>query len=132
MLNKVILLGRLTKDPELETTANNNLHAKFTLAVDRRFVREGMQQTDFIPISVWGKTAEFVSMYFKKGMRVAVSGRLEVNSYQDKQSGQNRTFTQVTAEEVYFADGKKGGNKKEEAGIDFIDSAFNIDNIDFN
>lgn len=109
-MNKIILMGRLTKEPETETTVNNNLHTKFNLAVDRRFSREGYQQTDFIPISVWGKSAEFASMYFKKGMRVVVVGRLELNNYVDKQTGQNRTFTQVTAEELHFAESKKTSN----------------------
>lgn len=106
-MNKIIIMGRLVKDPETETTVNNKLHARFTLAVERKFSREGGQKTDFIPISVWGKSAEFASMYFKKGLRVSIVGRLELNNYTDKQTGKNRTFTQVTAEELYFADGKK-------------------------
>lgn len=106
-MNKVNLLGRLTKDPEIETTVNNNLHARFTIAVDRRFAREGYQNVDFVPVSVWGKSAEFASMYFKKGMRVGISGRLEFNQYTDKATNQQRTFAQVTAEDLYFADGRK-------------------------
>lgn len=121
-MNKVILMGRLTKDPETETTVNNNLHAKFNIAVDRRFTRDGAQQADFIPISVWGKNAEFASMYFKKGMRVAVVGRIEINNYQDKQSGQNRTFTQVTAEELHFADAKRDSNDPFAGGYNNMNS----------
>lgn len=150
-MNKVNLMGRLTRDPEIETTVNNNLHARFTIAVDRRFAKEGYQSADFIPISVWGKTAEFASMYFKKGMRVAVSGRLEVNQYTDKATGQQRTFTQVTGEELYFADSKRDGsnnndpfsapssqNQYANSDVDDVqfsdisdDSSFNIDNDPF-
>ena len=131
MLNKVILLGRLTKDAEITTTTNGVIKANFTIAVDRKFAKEGAQQTDFINCEAWSKTAEFITQYMHKGDRICICGRLAVDQYRDNQ-GNNKTFTKVVVEEAYFADGKKGGSKKEEAGIDFIDSAFNIDNIDFN
>ena len=73
-MNKVILMGRLTKDPMIETTAVGTLYTKFTIAVDRRFAKEGSQQADFIPVTAWGKTAEFITMYFKKGVRMAIVG----------------------------------------------------------
>lgn len=122
-MNKIIIMGRLVKDPETETTVNNKLHAKFTLAVERKFSREEGQKTDFIPISVWGKSAEFASMYFKKGLRVSIVGRLELNNYIDKQTGRNRTFTQVTAEELYFADAKKENSQD----IFNAEESFNLD-----
>lgn len=79
----------------------------FNLAVNRRFVKEGQErQADFISIVAWGKTAEFVSKYFKKGQQVAVAGRIETRNYDDAQ-GQKRYVTEVIAEEVYFADSKK-------------------------
>ena len=104
-MNKVILLGRLTKDVETRyTQTNNSLVATFTLAVNRRFAKEGEErQTDFINIVAWGKTGEFSSKYFKKGLQVAVVGRLQNRSYEDS-NGQKKYITEVIAEEVYFAD----------------------------
>ena len=107
-MNKVILMGRLTKDPEVRyTQTNNTLVASFSLAVNRRFVREGDSQTaDFINIVAWAKTGEFVSKYFKKGQQVAVVGRIQTRTWDD-QNGQKRYVTEVVAEETYFADSKK-------------------------
>ena len=107
-MNKVILLGRLTKDVETRyTQTNNSLVATFTLAVNRRFAKEGEErQTDFINIVAWGKTGEFSSKYFKKGLQVAVVGRLQNRSYEDN-NGQKKYITEVIAEEAYFADSKK-------------------------
>lgn len=110
-MNKVILLGRLTKNPEVRyTQTTNTLVASFTLAVNRRFVKQGEErQTDFINIVAWNKTGEFVSKYFKKGQQVAVVGRLQTRSYQDN-NNQTRYVTEVIAEEVYFADSNKNEN----------------------
>ena len=110
-MNKVVLMGRLTKDPEVRyTQTNNTLVASFTLAVNRRFTREGDQQTaDFINCSAWAKTGEFVSKYFKKGQQVAVVGRLQVRNYDDDK-GTKHYITEIIAEEVYFADSKKNGD----------------------
>ena len=107
-MNKVILMGRLTRDPEVRyTQTNNTLVASFSLAVNRRFTREGDTQTaDFINVSAWAKTGEFVSKYFKKGQQVAVVGRIQTRSWEDGQ-GQKRYATDVVAEEVYFADSKR-------------------------
>ena len=108
-MNKVILMGRLTRDPEVRyTQTNNTMVASFALAVNRRFAREGDSQTaDFINITAWGKTGEFVSKYVKKGQQVAVVGRIQTRSWEDQQ-GQKRYATDVVAEEVYFADSKRG------------------------
>lgn len=106
-MNKVELLGRLTKDPEIRyTQTNNTMVASFTLAVNRRFVKEGEQQADFINCVAWKGTAEFVSKYFKKGQQVAVAGRIQTRNWEDD-NGQKRYATEVVAEEVYFADSKK-------------------------
>lgn len=106
-MNKVELMGRLTRDPEIRYTTNNNTAvAQFTLAVNRRFVKEGEKQADFINIVAWGKTAEFVGKYFVKGLQVAVCGRITTRDYDDK-DGKKVYVTEVTAEEVYFADSKK-------------------------
>lgn len=109
-MNKVILMGRLTRDPEVRYTQNTNtLVASFSLAVNRRFVRQGEErQADFINIVAWNKTGEFVSKYFKKGQQVAIIGRLQTRNWDDEQ-GQKHYITEVVAEEAYFADSKRDG-----------------------
>lgn len=115
-MNKTILLGRLTKDPETRYTQNSNMQVtSFTLAVNRHFVKEGEErQADFINIVSWNKTAEFVSKYFKKGQQVAVVGRLQNRTWDDQQ-GQRHYATDVVAEEVYFAEGKKNDSQNNTA-----------------
>jgi len=107
-MNKVCLIGRLTKDPEIRyTQTSNTMVVNFNLAVNRRFVKEGEErQADFITIVAWNKTAEFVSKYFKKGQQVGVFGRIQTRNWDDEQ-GQKRYATEVIAEEVYFADAKR-------------------------
>lgn len=105
MLNKAILMGRLTADPELKHTQNNIPVTSFTLAVDRSFGKE--KQTDFLDIVAWRNTAEFVAKWFRKGMLVAVSGRLQTRTWEDKQ-GNKRKTVEVVADEVFFAEGKRG------------------------
>lgn len=103
-------MGRLTKDPEVRYTQTNNTQVtSFTLAVNRRFTKEGEQQADFINCIAWSKTAEFVSKYFKKGQQVAVVGRIQVRNYEDDK-GTKHYITEIIAEEVYFADSNKEGN----------------------
>ena len=106
MLNRVILIGRLTKDPELRYTQNGTAVATFTLAVDRKFKRE---ETDFIPIVVWAKQAENCANYLNKGSLVAIEGRIQVRTY-DNQEGQRRWVTEVVAEDVRFM-GKPAGSR---------------------
>lgn len=107
-MNKVNLIGRLTKDPELRyTTTNNTAVCSYTLAVDRRFKAQGGErQADFINIVAWSKTAEFCSNYFKKGQQVAVSGRIQTRTWDDN-DGKKHYATEVVAEDVYFADSKR-------------------------
>ena len=109
-MNKVILMGRLTRDPEVRyTQTNNTLVASFSLAVNRRFVRQGEErQADFINIVACSKLGEFCSKYFKKGQQVAVTGRLQTRTWDDDQ-GQKHYITEVIAEEAYFADSKRDG-----------------------
>lgn len=104
MLNKAILMGRLTADPELKHTQNNIPVTSFTLAVDRTFGKE--KQTDFLDIVAWRNTAEFVAKWFRKGMLVAVSGRMQTRTWEDKQ-GNKRKTVEVVADEVFFAEGKR-------------------------
>ena len=107
-MNKVILMGRLTRDPEVRyTQTNNTLVSSFSLAVNRRFVAQGQERhADFINVVAWSKLGEFCSKYFKKGQQVGVIGRIQTRSYDDAQ-GQKRYVTEVVAEEAYFADSKK-------------------------
>lgn len=115
MLNKAILMGRLTADPELRHTQNNIPVTSFTLAVDRSFGKE--KQTDFLDIVAWRNTAEFVFKWFRKGMLVAVSGRMQTRTWEDKQ-GNKRKTVEVVADEVFFAEGKRG--QEEEGSGAFV------------
>ena len=107
-MNKVILMGRLTRDPEVRyTQTNNTLVASFSLAVSRRFTRQGEErQADFINVVAWSKTGEFVSKYFKKGQQVSIIGKITNRSFEDK-NGNKKDITEILAEEVYFADSRK-------------------------
>jgi len=108
MLNKVILIGRLTKDPELRYTPSGVAVATFILAVDRPFTnQQGERDTDFIPIKVWRKQAENCAKYIGKGSLVAVDGRIEVRSFE--QDGQRRWITEVVADNVRFLDSRGKG-----------------------
>ncbi len=110
MLNKVALVGRLTKDPEVRYTADNQTPiAKFTIAVDRTFKREGQPTADFIPIIVFGKSAENCGKFITKGRLVAVSGRIQTRSWDD-QEGKRHYATEVIADEVDFLD--RGSDSK--------------------
>ncbi|MBQ3390940.1 MAG: single-stranded DNA-binding protein [Clostridia bacterium] len=106
-MNKVILMGRLTANPELKHTQSNLPVVNFTLAVNRPYTKQGQErQADFIDIVCWRSTAEFVSRYFTKGQQVAVCGSLQVRNWQDQQGNKRRSY-EVVADEVYFADSKR-------------------------
>ena len=107
-MNHIVLMGRLTRDPELRHTQSGTAVASFTLAVDRPYSGRdsGDRQTDFIDIVAWRNTAEFVSKYFTKGQMVAVHGRLQLRDWTDKE-GNKRRAAEVVAENVYFAESKK-------------------------
>lgn len=110
MLNVVVLTGRLVADPELKTTQSGNSVCTFRVAVDRSYAPQGEERkADFITVTAWRKTAEFVSKYFQKGSMISVQGRLETRQYQDK-NGNNRTATEVLAAEVGFC-GPKAADK---------------------
>ena len=107
MLNKIILMGRLTHDPELRRTQNGTAVTGFSLAVERDFKDEdGKRATDFIDIVAWRNTAEFVSKYFTKGRMAVVSGRLQIRNWTDKE-GNKRRSAEVVADNVYFGDSKR-------------------------
>lgn len=117
--NKVILIGRLTRDPELKFTAGSGIGVcTFTLAVDRPFKgQDGEKQTDFIPIVCWRKLAETVANYTAKGRLVAVSGAIQVRKYQ-AQDGSNRYATEVVADAVQFLDKAKDGEQNTQSQSD--------------
>lgn len=107
MLNKAILMGRLTRDPELKYTQGNLPVVQFTVAVERNRAAQGQEkQTDFINVVAWRKTAEFVSQWFTKGMMIIVEGSIQSRSWQDKE-GHNRTTIEVVASAVQFGETKK-------------------------
>lgn len=107
MLNHIVLMGRLTRDPELRRTASGVAVTSFSVACERDFKTDsGEKETDFIDIVAWRNTAEFVSKYFAKGRMAVVSGRLQIRSWTDKE-GNNRRSAEVLADNVYFGDSKQ-------------------------
>lgn len=122
-MNKVILMGRLTKDPEVRYINNNNTAVcNFTLAVDRKFQKE----TDFIPIVAWNKLAEFCSKYFTKGMRVAIVGSIQTRTWDDNK-GNKHYATEILANEAYFADSKKDYSNTSSNNEESEEFGFEID-----
>ena len=106
MLNKIIIMGRLTRDPELRRTGSGTAVTSMTLAVDRDFKSQsGEKETDFIDVVAWKNTAEFVSKYFTKGRMAVVEGRLQVRDWTDKDGNKRRAYEAV-ADHVYFGDSK--------------------------
>ena len=111
MLNKIFLMGRLTRDPEMRHTQNGTAVASFSIAVDRDFKdkRSGEKVTDFVDIVAWRSTAEFVDKYFSKGRMAVVEGRLQIRDWTDK-DGNKRRSAEVVADSIYFGDSKKEGD----------------------
>ena len=110
MLNHIVIMGRLTRDPELRRTGSGIAVASFTVAVDRDFGGRdgGEKETDFIDCVAWRQTGEFVSKYFTKGSMIVVSGRLQIRSWTDKDGNKRRT-AEVVADNCYFGENKKDG-----------------------
>ena len=106
MLNKAILMGRLTRDPELRHTQNNTPVASFTLAIDRRKGSNGERQTDFIDCVAWGRQGEFVKQWFSKGVMAIVVGRIQSRNWEDK-NGSKRTTIEINVDEISFGETKK-------------------------
>ncbi|MDF2566549.1 MAG: single-stranded DNA-binding protein [Oscillospiraceae bacterium] len=109
MLNKAILMGRITADPELKHTPNNVSVVSFSLAVNRTFTTKGGErQTDFIDVVAWRQTADFVGKYFRKGQLMAVEGSIQTRTYEDK-NGNKRKAVEIVADQVHFAESKGSG-----------------------
>ncbi len=132
-MNKIILLGRFTKDPEIRYTPSGACVAQFTLAVDRPYTKDGQKEADFITCVAWGKTAEAIGNYVHKGQRLLVEGRLQIRSY-DAQDGSKRWVTEVIVSHGEFIERKEqqpaapqpaqqggyyGGGAQQPAGGDF-------------
>ena len=114
-MNKVVLMGRLTRDPEVRYSAGENALAiaRYTLAVDRRFRRDGEATADFINCVSFGRTAEFAEKYFKQGTKIAITGRIQTGSYTNR-DGQKIYTTDVVIEEQEFAESKKAAGEQEQ------------------
>ena len=107
MLNHIVVMGRLTRDPELRKTASGVSVASFSVAVDRDFSQQdGKKETDFLDVVAWRNTAEFAAKYFTKGRMAVVSGRLQIRNWEDKEGNKRRT-AEILAENIYFGDSKK-------------------------
>lgn len=137
-MNKVILMGRLTRDPEVRYSAGDNSTAvaRYTLAVNRRFKRDNEPTADFIPCVAFGKAAEFAEKWFRQGMQVTISGRIQTGSYTNRE-GRKVYTTEVVLEEQEFAESKRDGNAPVLQPADAGDGFMNIpdgieDNIPFN
>jgi len=121
-MNKVILIGRLTKDPELKyTPGSGTAVTTVTLAVDRRYTKDEKKEADFIPVVIWGKSAESTAQYMRKGLLMGVAGRIQTRSYEAKEGGK-RYITEVVAEEIQFLEwGKKDENSSYSTSDDYSD-----------
>jgi single-strand DNA-binding protein len=118
MLNNVIIMGRLTRDPELRRTQSGTAVTSFTMAVDRDFKSQiGEKETDFIDVVAWRNTGEFAAKYLAKGRMAAVEGRIQVRDWQDK-DGNRRKSVEVVADNVYFADSKRDSKPQESRTVD--------------
>ena len=127
MLNHVVIMGRLTKDPDVRRTPQGTSVTSFTLAVDRDYGKDGKKATDFIDCVAWKGTADFVGKYFTKGRTAIVSGRLQLRDWTDK-DGNKRRSAEVIADSVYFGDSKKDEQK---AAVSVSFDELNEDNSDF-
>lgn len=118
MLNNVVIMGRLTRDPELRRTQSGTAVTSFTMAVDRDFKSQsGEKETDFIDVVAWRNTGEFAAKYLAKGRMAAVEGRIQVRNWQDK-DGNRRKSVEVVADNVYFADSKRDSKPQESRTVD--------------
>ena len=129
MLNHIVLMGRLTRDPELRRTGSGIAVASFSLAVDRDFGKNeaGEKETDFIDCVAWRQTGEFVSKYFTKGRMAVVSGRLQIRSWTDK-DGNKRRSAEVVCDNVYFGDSKRDGDSGSSYGNSYSAGGYNSGN----
>ena len=119
-MNKVILMGRLTREPEVSSSTSGTTFARFSIAVDRKFKKEGDPDADFFNCTSFGKQAEFVERYLKKGTKIVVSGRLQNNNYTNK-DGQKVYDVRIMCEEVEFAESKNSSESNNSGSADVTD-----------
>ncbi len=119
-MNKVIMMGRLTRDPEVSSSTNGTTFARYSIAVDRKFKKEGDPDADFFNCTSFGKQAEFVERYLKKGTKVVVTGRLQNNNYTNK-DGQKVYDVRIMCEEVEFAESKNSSESSNSGSADVTD-----------
>lgn len=125
-MNKVVIAGRLARDPELRATAMGKSVMTFSVAVDRRFKQEGQPTADFFNVTAWGKQAEVISQYMTKGSQIIIAGRLQTRSYQ-AQDGTNRNVTEIVLEEFDFVGGKSDKKESQNNSIEeFNDPDFSL------
>ncbi len=124
-MNKVVLIGRLTKDPEVRYTQNQKVICQFTLAVDRPFrAQNGDQEADFIPVVLWGKPAELAGNSCMKGHRLCVEGRIRVHTYEDDSTHKTVWFTEVIGDHIEFIEKKSEISRMEVGSADKMDKIF--------
>ncbi len=129
MLNKIVIMGRLTRDPELRRTQSGTAVTSFSVACDRDYkAQDGEKETDFIDVVAWRTTAEFVCKYFTKGRMAVVDGRLQIRNWTDKEGGKRRS-AEVVADNVYFGDSRPREDQESAApsGGDFGDTPEGFD-----
>ena len=127
-MNSLHIMGRLTADPEITSTQSGTTIARYTVAVDRKFAKDGQQKTDFFTCTSFGKQAEFVEKFLKKGVKVVVSGEMRLDTVQ--KDGKNVTYPKVAVNEIEFAESKKeSGEAKTD---DFLNVADGLDDLPFN
>lgn len=130
-MNKFQFMGRLTKDPEMRSTTTGTQVSAFSLAVNRRFANQnGERQTDFFNLTAFGKTAEFIGKYFRKGAQVLVEGRIQNRTWED-QNGQKRYATDFIVEDTYFADSKRDSSAGEIPNVAITSNDVDVDGGEF-
>ena len=128
-MNSLHIMGRLTADPEITSTQSGTTIARYTVAVDRKFAKDGQQKTDFFTCTSFGKQAEFVERYLKKGVKVVASGEMRLDTVQ--KDGKNVTYPKVAVNEIEFAESKKSDSGEAKTD-DFLNVADNLDELPFN
>ena len=116
-MNRVVIIGRLTADPELQFTQSGTGYANVRVAVDRDKSKDGEKETDFIPVTVWGKSAENLAKYMSKGRQIAVEGRIQIDRVQGQGGKPDQWFTKVVANRVEFLGGGGGGGQQPQVGL---------------
>lgn len=125
-MNTLHIMGRLTADPEITSTTGGTTIARYTVAVDRRYAKDGQQKTDFFPCNSFGKQAEFAERYLKKGTKVVISGEMRLDTVQ--KDGKNATYPKVAVNEIEFAESKKDTGEPKN---DFLNVADGLEDLPF-